>query len=461
MSLNSPLSALVGPVVRAVKTGNVLWVDAINGNNTTAKVDRADKPYLTLTAAQAAASSGDTISVRPGTYTDSALGKTGVNWYFMAGSKIEISGDLTADRILWTDNNTAMTFTVDGFGEFISTTSAGEFDSTGIKIAHNSTVITFRCKKLSVTGDTLFGNPRAYNVANGELYLTADRIEGSTTIGSQSGSALVYLNARLAVNSDVDNGSGFEVGGTSTLNVNLDALECAGTCFYTSGSVNIFGKVNRAFSSLSSVVTATQSELIDLQFISVAADSGYMFSLSGGADVRINAVNISCSNGLCENVGSLLSVNANRIEGGGACALSAGGTMRVRALYFYDSNQNPFINTIITNGRAFLNIDRYEGGSICAEMGQGKLVLTGNYTNFGTGVACITFNRSSGTQANSIVCLQGCVLYTDHTESIGVVNGSGNRDVRVTVSSSSNVAVNASVTTNITALSLLVDPQVE
>ena len=56
-----------------IDTGNTLWVDAIHGNDGTAASDRQDLPYLTVGAALAAATSGDTVRVRSGTYTESGL----------------------------------------------------------------------------------------------------------------------------------------------------------------------------------------------------------------------------------------------------------------------------------------------------------------------------------------------------------------------------------------------------
>ena len=43
----------------SVPTGNVLWVDSVNGNNGTAVSGQLDKPYLTIAAALGAAVSGD------------------------------------------------------------------------------------------------------------------------------------------------------------------------------------------------------------------------------------------------------------------------------------------------------------------------------------------------------------------------------------------------------------------
>jgi len=58
----------------AINTQNVLWVDSIFGDNGTALPNRQDKSYLTIGAAlTAAATTGTTVVVRPGTYSEEGL----------------------------------------------------------------------------------------------------------------------------------------------------------------------------------------------------------------------------------------------------------------------------------------------------------------------------------------------------------------------------------------------------
>jgi hypothetical protein len=56
-----------------IDTGNTVWVDSINGNDGTGTSGRQDLPYLTVAAALSAATSGDTVIVRPGTYAEEGL----------------------------------------------------------------------------------------------------------------------------------------------------------------------------------------------------------------------------------------------------------------------------------------------------------------------------------------------------------------------------------------------------
>jgi hypothetical protein len=86
----------------SVFTGNTVWVDAVFGNDGTGTSDRQDLPFLTIAAALTAAVSGDTVAVRPGTYTESGLTiPTGVAC-IGAGFLNTIVGDATATTDIFT-----------------------------------------------------------------------------------------------------------------------------------------------------------------------------------------------------------------------------------------------------------------------------------------------------------------------------------------------------------------------
>ena len=70
-------------------TGNMLWVDAVFGNDATAVRQDESRPYLTLDAAIASALPGDTIVVRPGTYFPTTnLAKESVAWNFYENTRV-------------------------------------------------------------------------------------------------------------------------------------------------------------------------------------------------------------------------------------------------------------------------------------------------------------------------------------------------------------------------------------
>jgi hypothetical protein len=82
----------LGILSSEVATGNLVWVDQVNGIDSLARRGRFTIPFKTLTAAKNAAKPGDTIIVLPGTYNEKNLLKHGVNWHFMSGAAVIYTG---------------------------------------------------------------------------------------------------------------------------------------------------------------------------------------------------------------------------------------------------------------------------------------------------------------------------------------------------------------------------------
>lgn len=74
----STVTGPTGPTGAAPQQGNTLTVDAVYGNDTTAAADKYRLPFLTISSALTNASSGQTVFVRPGTYTESITMPAGV-----------------------------------------------------------------------------------------------------------------------------------------------------------------------------------------------------------------------------------------------------------------------------------------------------------------------------------------------------------------------------------------------
>ena len=108
-----------------VRTGNLVWVDAANGNDGTGQLGRLQLPFLTLTAAKAAAVSGDTIVVLPGTYSEKNLVKNGVNWHFFNGAIVNYSGAVGGGIFDTNTVGSACTFVVSGNGVLKVTSEPG------------------------------------------------------------------------------------------------------------------------------------------------------------------------------------------------------------------------------------------------------------------------------------------------------------------------------------------------
>jgi hypothetical protein len=127
---NIPLS--LSPIY---SRGNILYVDSALGNDTTGLRQRSDRPFLTLIAAQTAAQSGDLIQVYPGTYTDTSLGKNGVNWFFLPGALIRATVDTGAGVVRSLFSAAAgETFFVGGDGDFQINRTAGVGSETDVRV---------------------------------------------------------------------------------------------------------------------------------------------------------------------------------------------------------------------------------------------------------------------------------------------------------------------------------------
>lgn len=109
-------------------TGNTIWVDQVNGNDSTGIRGDQAHPFQTLSAAKDEAVYGDLIFVRPGEYDEKNLLKDGVNWHFEAGANVIYTG--ASNGSIFDDgpngSNGPITCIIDGSGIFRWT---NDFDS--------------------------------------------------------------------------------------------------------------------------------------------------------------------------------------------------------------------------------------------------------------------------------------------------------------------------------------------
>jgi hypothetical protein len=99
-------------------TGNLVWVDQVNGNDSLAVRGRMSVPFRTLTAAKNAAKAGDTIMVMPGVYGERNLAKNGVNWHFLTGAEVRYDGFGSGGIFDTALVGSSCTFKVSGSGIF-------------------------------------------------------------------------------------------------------------------------------------------------------------------------------------------------------------------------------------------------------------------------------------------------------------------------------------------------------
>ena len=97
------VTGTTGPAAPTLQVGNVLTVDAVYGNNTTAATDPTRFPFLTINSALSNASSGQTVFVRPGTYNEKLTIPTGVA---LRGANTQT---VTVQQLNTTSNTTLLT----------------------------------------------------------------------------------------------------------------------------------------------------------------------------------------------------------------------------------------------------------------------------------------------------------------------------------------------------------------
>jgi hypothetical protein len=134
------------PPVSLPAYGKVLYVDISAGNNGTAVKGRIDRPYQSLTAAKAAAVSGDLIIVFPGTFDEYDLLKNGVNWYFHEGALVQPTGN----QSIFTDGSqpAGCTSKILGRGEFLSYDVQGNNACT-VAVLKNGTNLEIEAKRVA------------------------------------------------------------------------------------------------------------------------------------------------------------------------------------------------------------------------------------------------------------------------------------------------------------------------
>ncbi len=134
--------------------GNTVWVDKVNGNDSTGARGSMATPFLTLLKAKTNALAGDTIYVLPGAYVNSgliSLLKSNVHWHFFPQTYVT--------NALFTDYEVGNlgTINVTGEGTFFGGGSFGN-----VLALLSNTVVNFKFKEIDGRND----NPTVYFEGN-------------------------------------------------------------------------------------------------------------------------------------------------------------------------------------------------------------------------------------------------------------------------------------------------------
>lgn len=207
-----------------IPSGNLVWVDPVNGNDDMAVRGRMTVPFKTLGAAKTAASSssGDTIMVLPGTYNEKNLLKNGVNWHFLPGAKVAYTGASAGGIFDDSSNgsNGAVTSQVTGYGEFEITATTGS--GHVVHLSSGSSKLTLEAKSLSSVNT-------AIKITNGIFHgeISQDIIvDSADAITVSGGAGQNYLQAR---DIHTSGGRALYVSGSSSVLLDIVARRVTGT----------------------------------------------------------------------------------------------------------------------------------------------------------------------------------------------------------------------------------------
>lgn len=264
--------------------------------------------YPTIALAETAASSGDTIEILPGTYTDTGLGKDGVTYHFHPGAVITTSGSGNIFNL-----STAITVKVTGKGVFnmnSATANAVAFKtnhaSANLYVEFLDIICTSASKAIHNAVGTLTANGRKINSSGSAptilLSTTAvTNITCSEPITHSGNQNVVSIPAAAAgfsatINADITSVSGYgikaEAGTTGGI------LKHKGR-IYSSGSIPIENEAQSDFqirheggdieadAALAVAMTGSSNALIYLKGKIInnynnASGSGVYFGSTGG-----------------------------------------------------------------------------------------------------------------------------------------------------------------------------------
>lgn len=168
--------------------GKTLYVSKLGDDATAIPYDIA-KHYLTITAAKNDAVAGDTIVVHPGTYSETSLYKNGVNYHFINGAILQLTGT----DIAFTVNDASARCKVTGDLEVVSTGLTQNV--TVLQVLSTTAIVFFECKNINVGGNA-FSIQQGTTTVNVKECAKANKIVLFIGAGSST-SNLVFTAKKL------------------------------------------------------------------------------------------------------------------------------------------------------------------------------------------------------------------------------------------------------------------------
>lgn len=267
MKIRNTAGRLFTPgVISDIPTGNLVWVDAVNGNDDLAVREGMTVPCKTLAKAKALAISGDTVVVLPGTYNANDLAKNGVNWHFTAGAVVDFSS--TGNTGIFDTNSvgSACQFKVTGHGVFKTTNGSytasilylnrsGDYVEMEFDSVQCNNGIAFRCEMgtggVLLRGNTAQSGDKVLNFTGGGRRIVHIRevICTAATAVSINGTLTAEINADLII-SEGGHGVHFLAASTASISAfEIQSQTSHGVHYDSSGSDPLHLRVGRIVST--------------------------------------------------------------------------------------------------------------------------------------------------------------------------------------------------------------------
>ncbi len=310
-----------------------------------------DEGRYPLQQAKAAAVSGDTIIVLPGTYYDSDLLKDGVDWHFMAGSTVindasdnAIRHGTTANKAIFDDGGAAITSNITGEGDFHIALGISDWDDDEaapvaanslrrgfIYTDHEDTRISINFKKASYDG---YANEGVSLVFIGDCarvdFKGDEMVSNNATISTVIGNGPNDVNGPYDL-PDIFGWVWWEKGETF---IDVKTMIGGGYVLYPEGTgvstaENLWVKVGliegkSSFATIycNGAANANWKVWIEAQEIRASGTSNAAMNLQSGGKIYINALKIGSAGGSigtlsCAGSGGSVQywVNAQKISG--------------------------------------------------------------------------------------------------------------------------------------------------
>lgn len=236
-----------------VPVANVAYVSkaGFNSGANAGSVGHVNKPFLTITAAKAAVTSGQVIVVTDGIYNENDLAKNGVNYYFYPGAGITYTGTSTFG--IFDDYAGAVSmkiggegiFTLSGTGSYggssigtitinnsgsdvnaigrvFMTTVSGASPGSGAIVANNGKV---RVHAFTVSNTATGGSSAAIWWNQGECHIEADNITAGRYVAYTNALAQSTPNQALWITAHYIQGQFFQLQGDATAQIWINAQE--------------------------------------------------------------------------------------------------------------------------------------------------------------------------------------------------------------------------------------------